>query len=169
MYLHYYVDVSLEEPHSLIRQNVNCHTYYRHTIHKITPTCWHITWPLLTNALLVLNLLNQSDCRAHANYDEDATECRHCIKNDWNRLMVLGIMDASWKKHCRYLVHSRAQVLASETRFQTRFQFFALKCNRKVRFYKPCTSAASEFDHANRILKVGELVYTVSRLSTCQG
>ena len=43
----------------------------------------------------------------------------------------------------------------------------------KVRFYKPCTSAVpeSEFDYINRILrlKVGVIVYKVSRLSRCQG
>jgi len=43
----------------------------------------------------------------------------------------------------------------------------------QVRFYKPCTSAASEseFDHADRILCLngGVLVYKGSRLSTCQG
>jgi len=41
----------------------------------------------------------------------------------------------------------------------------------KVLFHKPCTLAVSEseFDHANRFpgLKVGVLVYTVSRLSKC--
>jgi len=41
----------------------------------------------------------------------------------------------------------------------------ARKCTRKVRFYKPCTSAASEseFNHAKRILclEVGVLVYSV--------
>jgi len=51
--------------------------------------------------------------------------------------------------------------------------FSAQECARKVCFYKPCTSAASEseFDHANRILRlnVGVLVYTVSRLSKCHG
>jgi len=70
-------------------------------------------------------------------------------------------------------VHSHARVLASEMRFQMHFQFSAQKCARKVRFYKSCTSAASEsgFDQANRILrlKVGVLIYTVSRLSKCQG
>jgi len=49
----------------------------------------------------------------------------------------------------------------------------AHKCTRKVCFNRPCTLVASEseFDHANRILrlKVGGLVYTVSRLSKCQG
>jgi len=48
----------------------------------------------------------------------------------------------------------------------------AKKCTRKVRFYKPCTSAASqsEFDHVNKILrlKVGMLVYTVPELSKCR-
>ena len=43
----------------------------------------------------------------------------------------------------------------------------AQKCVRKVGFYKPCTSGASEseFDQVNKILclKVGVLVYTVSR------
>jgi len=46
--------------------------------------------------------------------------------------------------------------------------FSAQECAQKVRFYKPCTTAASErFDHANRTLhlKVGVLVYTGSRLS----
>jgi len=49
----------------------------------------------------------------------------------------------------------------------------AQKFVRKVRPYKPCTSGASEseFHLSNRILhlKVGVLVYTVSRLSECQG
>jgi len=49
----------------------------------------------------------------------------------------------------------------------------ARKYARNVRFYKPCVSAASEneFNRANRILclKGDVLVYTVSRLSKCQG
>jgi len=53
----------------------------------------------------------------------------------------------------------------SETRFQMHFSFSAQKCARKVRFYKPCTSTASEseFDHANRILhlKVGASFYSI--------
>jgi len=49
----------------------------------------------------------------------------------------------------------------------------ARKCDQKVRFYKSCTSTASEsdFDQVNRILclKMGVLVFKVSRLSKCQG
>ena len=51
--------------------------------------------------------------------------------------------------------------------------FSPQNCTRIMCFYKPRTSAASEseFDHANKILclKVGVPVYTVSRLSKCQG
>jgi len=47
--------------------------------------------------------------------------------------------------------------------------FSAQKCARKLRFYKPCSSAAPKgvFDHKNRILrlKLGIPVYPVSRLS----
>ena len=59
--------------------------------------------------------------------------------------------------------------------FRRIYSSSAQKCTQKVRFYKPCTSAASEskFDHANRIpcLKVGVLVHSVkvsqtSRLTT---
>ena len=49
-------------------------------------------------------------------------------------------------------MHSLDRVLSSATRFQTHFQFHS----SKVRSYKPCTSTASEseFDHANRILRL---------------
>ena len=64
-------------------------------------------------------------------------------------------------------------VLASETRFQTHCQFFCSRVRPKRALLQTMSSAASEseFDHANRILrlKVGMLVYTVSRLSKCQG
>ena len=53
------------------------------------------------------------------------------------------------------------------------FSFSAQNCTWKPRFYKPDTLAASDskFDNSNRTmcLKVGVLVYTVSRLSKCQG
>jgi len=56
--------------------------------------------------------------------------------------------------------------------FRRIVSFFAQGRAWKVRFCKPCTSATSESDsdHADRILrlKVGVLVYTVSRLSKCR-
>ena len=58
--------------------------------------------------------------------------------------------------HCRHWVHSRDQVLPSETGFQTPSQFQCLKVYPKVCFYKTCTLAAfeSEFDRTNRSLRL---------------
>ena len=68
-------------------------------------------------------------------------------------------------------VHSRFdRVLASEARFQMHSHFQWSKAPLRSAFLQAITSAASksEFDHANQILrlKIGVLVYTMSRLSS---
>jgi len=84
------------------------------------------------------------------------------------RLLFIATFAKPGQEFMRRLVPARGKVV----------QFFfsivySLKLHEKVCFSKPCTSAVSEseFDNANRILrlKVGVLVYTMSRLSKCQG
>ena len=59
----------------------------------------------------------------------------------------------------------------SEARFQTHSQFYCAKVRLKSMFLQAMVASESVFDHANRIscLKLGVLVYTVSRLSKCRG
>jgi len=65
-------------------------------------------------------------------------------------------------------MYSRDRVLASDTGFQTHSQF---QCEKVSTNHVRSTASESEFDHENKIscLKAGVLVYTVSRLSKCQG
>ena len=116
----------------------------------------------------------------HAQFLIDCTlmTCDVCI--DDISLTLSSITSCSWAWFAFSAAYKNTTIGAFTSsgfgvrRLQTYFQLFLLKSAPwKARFYKPCTSTASEneFDHRNRILrlKVGVSVYTVSRISRCQG